>query len=387
MEQREQEFLEYVQSGGQVETDDWMPDEYRARLRKFIEMHGNSELMGVLPEREWILRAPTLQRKLALTAKVQDEVGHAQLIYRVVEDLGKPREQCLDDLISGKSKFHNVFHYPTKTWGDVGVIAWLVDAAAIISQKALLKCSYAPYARIMKKICWEESFHILHGRDVVLTMMLGTDDQRALVQEALDRWWGPLMQFHGNPIPPDEDPTYLWRIKTQSNDEARQQFLDGYVPQIWELGLTVPDPELRKDEETGRWHYAEPDWDELMSVVTGHGPKTAERLELRRAALESSAWVRQVVLAERPQRDLGSRVEAQERKGQPFQHAGSVVAPDARFADWYAREQYGRRGESTALWVVPARRRPHDRGLRRRAAPQLPPRRRVSAQGEAEGGA
>ena len=196
----EQEFLEHVQAGGLVETGDWMPDEYRARLVKFIEMHGNSELMGVLPEREWILRAPTLQRKLALTAKVQDEAGHAQLIYRVVEDLGKPREQCLADLISGKSKFHNVFHYPTKSWGDVGVIAWLVDAAAIISQKALLKCSYAPYARIMKKICWEESFHILHGRDVILTMMLGTDEQRELVQEALDRWWGPLMQFHGNPI-------------------------------------------------------------------------------------------------------------------------------------------------------------------------------------------
>src|SRR5213592_2137007 len=197
---REDEFLEYVQSGGQVETDDWMPDEYRARLRKFIEMHGNSELMGVLPEREWILRAPTLQRKLALTATVQDKVGHAQLIYRV--------------------------------------IAWLVDAAAIISQKALLKCSYAPYARIMKKICWEESFHILHGRDVILTMMTGTDGQRELVQEALNRWWGPLMQFHGNPIPRDEDPMWVWRIKSQGNEEARQQFLEGYVPQIWELGLT-----------------------------------------------------------------------------------------------------------------------------------------------------
>src|SRR4051812_24180113 len=157
-------------------------------------MHGNSELMGVLTEREWILRAPTLQRKLALTAKVQDEVGHAQLIYRVVEDLGKPREQCLADLVYGKAKFHNVFHYPTKTWGDVGVIAWLVDAAAIISQKALLKCSYAPYARIMKKICWEESFHILHGRDVILAMVTGTPEQFELVQEAVTRWWGPLMQ-------------------------------------------------------------------------------------------------------------------------------------------------------------------------------------------------
>ena len=236
-------------------------------------MHGNSELMGVLPEREWILRAPTLQRKLALTAKVQDEVGHAQLIYRVVEDLGKPREQCLADLTSGKSKFHNVFHYPTKTWGDVGVIAWLVDAAAIISQKALLKCSYAPYARIMKKICWEESFHILHGRDVILAMVTGTPAQFELVQEAVNRWWGPLMQFHGNPIPPEEDPMFQWRIKSQGNEEARQQFLEGYVPQILELGLTVPDPKLRRDED-GVWEYSEPDWDELKHVVTGHGPQT-----------------------------------------------------------------------------------------------------------------
>ena len=229
-----------------------MPDEYRSQLVKFIEMHGNSELMGVLPERDWILRAPTLQRKLALTAKIQDEVGHAQLIYRVVEDLGKPRSACLDDLVSGKAKFHNVFHYPTKTWGDVGVIAWLVDAAAIVSQKALLKCSYAPYARIMKKICWEESFHILHGRDVILAMVTGTPEQFELVQEALDRWWEPLMHFHGNPIPAEEDPMYVWRIKSQANEDARQQFLDGYVPQIRELGLEIPDPALRKDEETGR---------------------------------------------------------------------------------------------------------------------------------------
>jgi ring-1,2-phenylacetyl-CoA epoxidase subunit PaaA len=149
----------------------------------------------------------------------------------------------------------------------------------------------------MKKICWEESFHILHGRDVVLTLMNGTDDQRELVQEALNRWWGPLMQFHGNPIPAGDDPMVVWRIKSQGNDEARQQFLDGYVPQIWELGLTVPDPELRKDEESGRWLYTEPDWDELMSVVTGHGPKTEDRLDLRRKARENSAWVRQVLLA------------------------------------------------------------------------------------------
>jgi ring-1,2-phenylacetyl-CoA epoxidase subunit PaaA len=293
----EQEFLEYVQSGGQVEAGDEMPDEYRSRLIKFIEMHGNSELMGVLPEREWILRAPTLQRKLALTAKVQDEVGHAQLIYRVVEDLGKPRERCLADLVDGKAKFHNVFHYPTRTWGDVGVIAWLVDAAAIVSQKALLKCSYAPYARIMKKICWEESFHILHGRDVILAMMTGTAEQQELVQEALIRWWPPLMQFHGNPIAPDEDPSYVWRIKSQANEDARQQFLEGYVPQIRELGLEVPDPKLRRRDD-GVWEYTEPDWDELKSVVTGHGPRSRERLDFRRRFLEQEEWVRQAVFAE-----------------------------------------------------------------------------------------
>jgi ring-1,2-phenylacetyl-CoA epoxidase subunit PaaA len=294
----EEELRAHVQEGGQVEAGDPMPEAYRKALVKFIEMHGNSELMGVLPEREWILRAPTLQRKLALTAKVQDEVGHAQLIYRVVEDLGKPREACLDDLVDGKTKFHNVFHYPTKTWGDVGVIAWLVDAAAIISQKALLKCSYAPYARIMKKICWEESFHILHGRDVVLAMMTGTDEQRELVQEALDRWWGPLMQFHGNPIAAEDDPMFQWRIKSQANEDARQQFLDGYVPQIRELGLTIPDPALDKDEETGVWHYTEPDWDELKHVVTGHGPATERRLGLRRTSREETAWVRRTILAD-----------------------------------------------------------------------------------------
>src|SRR6188508_1849660 len=276
MDERTEAFLAHVQAGGLVETGDWMPDEYRARLTKFVEMHANSELMGVLPERDWILRAPTLQRKLALTAKIQDEVGHAQLIYRVVEDLGKPRSACL----------------------DVGVIAWLVDAAAIVSQKALLKCSYAPYARIMKKICWEESFHILHGRDVILALVTGTDEQFGLVQEALDRWWEPLMHFHGNPIPPDDDPMYVWRIKSQGNEEARQQFLEGYVPQIRELGLEIPDPNLRKDEETGVWAYTEPDWDELRAVVTGHGPASEERLAFRRMSREDVAWVERVVLAE-----------------------------------------------------------------------------------------
>ena len=384
MTQREQEFLEYVQGGGQVETTDWMPDDYRAKLIKFIEMHGNSELMGVLPEREWILRAPTLQRKLALTAKVQDEVGHAQLIYRVVEDLGKPREQCLDDLIAGKAKFHNVFHYPTKTWGDVGVIAWLVDAAAIISQKALLKCSYAPYARIMKKICWEESFHILHGRDVILTMMLGTDEQRELVQEALNRWWTPLMHFHGNPIPADDDPMVVWRIKSQGNEEARQQFLDGYVPQIRELGLRSPTRTCARTT-TASGSTPSPTGRSCTQVVTGHGPKTAERLELRRTTRAETEWVRRAVLA------AGGvviyEVFRQERKGQALQHAGSVEAAGPRLRRGVrARAVRPPRRVDRAL-DRPARRGHRRRGVRRRAAPQLPPGRRLPAEGQAQGGA
>ena len=290
----EQAFLEYVQAGGQVEATDWLPEDYRAKLIKFIEMHGNSELMGVLPEREWILRAPTLQRKLALTAKVQDEVGHAQLIYRVVEDLGKPRAQCLADLVAGKSKFHNVFHYPTKTWGDVGVIAWLVDAAAIISQKALLKCSYAPYARIMKKICWEESFHILHGRDVILAWSPARR-QFELVQEALDRWWGPLMQFHGNPIPADEDPMFQWRIKSQGNEEARQQFLDGYVPQILELGLRSPTEAAQARRRRVGVHRAGLGGAEERRHR--HGPRTADRLAFRARFIDQEQWVRDALAA------------------------------------------------------------------------------------------
>ena len=178
------------------------------------------------------------------------------------------------------------------------MIAWLVDAAAIISQKALLKCSYAPYARVMKKVCWEESFHILHGRDTVLAMVTGTPEQRELVQEAVTRWWGPLMHFHGTPIPAAEDPMLHWRIKSQGNEEARQQFLDGYVPQILELGLEIPDPKLRKDDETGVWSYTEPDWDELLSVVTGHGPASQERLAFRRLSRQDVDWVAKVVLPE-----------------------------------------------------------------------------------------
>jgi ring-1,2-phenylacetyl-CoA epoxidase subunit PaaA len=296
----EEAFYAHVGSGGKVEADDWMPDPYRAAVLKFVEMHANSELMGVLPEREWIMRAPTLRRKLALTSKIQDEVGHAQLLYRVAEDLGKPREAMFADLLAGKTKFHNVFHYPTRTWADVGIIAWLVDAAAIVSQQALRDSSYAPYARTMRKICWEESVHIMHGRDVVLTLMNGTDAQRAMVQEALDRWWGPLMQMHGPPTDPAKDKDLHWGIKSKNNEQLRQEFLSIYVPRILELGLRIPDPNLAYDKATGRWRYTEPDWDELRSVVTGHGPKSQERLGFRRESYAATEWVRDAVLGTRP---------------------------------------------------------------------------------------
>jgi ring-1,2-phenylacetyl-CoA epoxidase subunit PaaA len=290
-------FNAHVAGGGKVEPGDWMPDDYRKAVLKFVEMHANSELMGVLPEREWLLRAPSLKRKLALTAKVQDEVGHAQLLYRVAEDLGKSREAMVEDLIAGKTKFHNVFHYPTKSWADVGVIAWLVDAAAIVAQMALRESSYAPYARTMKKICWEESVHIIHGRDVLLSLLNGTDKQRAMVQEALDRWWGPLMQMHGPPTDPAKDRDLAWRIKNKSNDELRQEFLGIYVPRILELGLTLPDPALRYDEASGRWQYTEPDWQELYAVVTGHGPMSAARLAFRQLNYDETQWVRDAILA------------------------------------------------------------------------------------------
>ena len=289
-------FEEHVLAGGKVESTDWMPDEYRQGVLRFVEMHANSELMGVLPEREWIMRAPTLRRKLALTAKVQDEVGHAQLLYRVAEDLGKPREAMFDDLLAGKTKFHNVFHYPTYSWADIGVIAWLVDAAAIVAQQALRDSSYAPYARTMKKICWEESVHIMHGRDVVVTMVTGTPGQRAAIQEALDRWWGPLMQMHGPRSERAKDRDIHWRIKAKTSEELRQEFLTIYVPRIRELGLTIPDADLVLDDATGIWAYGEPDWNELRTVVTNHGPKSEERLAFRRDNREATQWVRDTIL-------------------------------------------------------------------------------------------
>src|SRR5438105_7422331 len=229
-------FKARIDACAEIEGGDWMPDEYRQAALKFIEMHANSEVMGALPEWTWIPRDPTLRRKLSLTAKVQDEVGHGQILYRVAEDLGKSREQMFDDLVNGRTKFHNVFHYPTESWGDVAVIGWLIDGAALVTQKALLDASYAPYVRAMRRICAEESLHLRHGEDLALELVSGTDHQRQMFQDAVDRWWRPIMHFHGPPSK-KKDVLLEWGIKTRTNEDLRQEFFSTYVPKLWDLGI------------------------------------------------------------------------------------------------------------------------------------------------------
>ncbi len=293
------DFEARINRGEKIEPADWMPDDYRNQLIRLIHVHANSEICGALPEGKWIPHAPTLKRKLALVAKVQDEVGHAQLLYRAAETLGPSREQMVEDLINGKSKFSNVFHYPAETWADVAIIAWLIDGAAIINQTMMSEGSYGPYARALKRICYEEAFHMKHGYEMCVTLATGTKVQREMLQEALDRWWAPIMMFHG---PADKVSTHTtmlvrWKIKLKTNDEQRQQFLRQFVPKIFDLGLTTPDKALRYDKETNAWLYTEPDWDEFLRVVRGGGPVTGERLAVRRMAHEDGRWVREALAA------------------------------------------------------------------------------------------
>jgi ring-1,2-phenylacetyl-CoA epoxidase subunit PaaA len=292
------EFEDKIERGEKIEPHDWMPREYRRQLIRMIEQHAHSEIIGALPEGTWITRAPGFKRKLALLAKVQDEVGHAQLLYNAAETLGKSREEMLNDLISGKSKYSNVFNYPALTWADSAVIAWLIDAGAIINQVTNSKGSYAPYCRALERICLEESFHLKYGYENAVTLATGTKKQRQMLQEALNRWWTPVMHFFG---PPDKVSVHTeklmkWKVKLASNDEMRQQFLNMYVPKIWELGLTIPDPALRKNTETGKWEYTEPDWAEFMRVVNGDGPCNKERLAVRQMAHDKGKWVRAALM-------------------------------------------------------------------------------------------
>jgi len=291
-EEKTAAFKARIDAGEKIEATDWMPDQYREAALKFIEMHANSEIMGALPEREWIPRAPTLRRKLSLTAKVQDEVGHAQILYRIAEDLGKSRELMFDDLVNGRTKFHNVFHYPTKSWGDVAVIGWLIDGAALVTQHALLDSSYAPYIRAMRRICAEESLHLRHGEDLALELASGTDAQREMFQDAVNRWWSPIMHFFGPPSKPDKDVLLYWGIKTRSNEVLRQEFFSTYVPKLWDVGVSVPDTELHWNGT--EWDWGDPGWDEFWEVVRGNGPMTKQRLTRRKDVWDSHAWLREV---------------------------------------------------------------------------------------------
>jgi ring-1,2-phenylacetyl-CoA epoxidase subunit PaaA len=289
-------FEAKIDAGEKIEPHDWMPYDYRRQLIRMIEQHAHSEIIGALPEGTWITRAPGFKRKMSIMAKVQDEIGHAQLLYSAAETLGKPREQMLNDLINGKSKYSNVFNYPAKTWADVTVIGFLIDAAAIVNQVLNSKGSYGPYCRALERICYEESFHLKQGHDAFVALATGTPTQRAMVQEALNRWWKPIIHFFG---PSDKMSVHTerlmrWKVKMASNDDMRNQFLSTYVPKILELGLTIPDPELSKNAD-GTWNFGDPDWDEFFRVINGDGPCNAERLAVRSWAEEKGRWVRRAL--------------------------------------------------------------------------------------------
>jgi ring-1,2-phenylacetyl-CoA epoxidase subunit PaaA len=288
------QFEARIARGEKIEPRDWMPAAYRKQLIRMIEQHAHSEIIGSLPEGTWITRAPGFRRKLALMAKVQDEVGHAQLLYSAAETLGKSREEMINDLINGKSKYSNVFNYPAETWADVAVIGFLIDAAAIVNQVANSKGSYGPYCRALERICYEESFHLKQGHSVFVWLATGTPMQRDMLQQALNRWWEPIMHFFGpsDKMSQHTETLMRWKVKMASNDVMRQQFLNMYVPKIWELGLTLPDPQLRKDETTGEWLFTEPNWDTFFKVINGDGPCNRERLAVRKVAEERGAWVR-----------------------------------------------------------------------------------------------
>jgi len=291
----EERFEQIIAADSRVEPRDWMPEAYRKTLIRQISQHAHSEIIGMQPEGNWITRAPSLKRKAILMAKVQDEAGHGLYLYSAAQTLGMPREQMTQDLIDGKAKYSSIFNYPTPTWADMGAIGWLVDGAAICNQVPLCRASYGPYARAMVRICKEESFHQRQGFEILLSLMQGTDAQRRMAQDAVDRWYWPSLMMFG---PPDEQSpnsaqSMAWKIKRFSNDELRQRFVSMLVPQAEALGVTLPDPNLRWNAETGRYDMSEIDWTEFFDVLAGRGPMNAERLRARREAHESGAWVRE----------------------------------------------------------------------------------------------
>ncbi|WP_225770973.1 1,2-phenylacetyl-CoA epoxidase subunit PaaA [Inquilinus sp. Marseille-Q2685] len=292
-------FQERIDAEERIEPNDWMPEAYRKTLTRQISQHAHSEIVGMLPEGNWITRAPTLRRKAALLAKVQDECGHGLYLYAAAETLGTAREELVDQLLTGRAKYSSIFNYPTLTWADIGAIGWLVDGAAIMNQIPLCRCSYGPYARAMIRVCKEESFHQRQGYEIMVTLARGTPEQKAMAQDALDRWWWPCLMMFG---PPDSasqhsDTSMKWKIKRFSNDELRQKFIDATVPQARFIGLFPPDPELRFDEETGHWRHGPIDWEEFKRVLAGNGPCNRDRMAARRKAHDDGAWVREAALA------------------------------------------------------------------------------------------
>lgn len=294
-----QRFQERIDAEERIEPNDWMPEAYRRTLVRQISQHAHSEIIGMQPEGNWITRAPSLRRKAALLAKVQDECGHGLYLYAAAETLGVAREEMVDQLLAGKAKYSSIFNYPTLTWADIGAIGWLVDGAAIMNQIPLCRCSYGPYARAMIRVCKEESFHQRQGYEIMLTLCRGNAAQKEMAQDALNRWWWPCLMMFGPPDAASQhtDTSTRWKIKRFTNDELRQKFIDATVPQAHFLGLTVPDPDLRFDEASGHWAHGAIDWEEFRQVVAGNGPCNAQRMERRRRTEEDGAWVRDAARA------------------------------------------------------------------------------------------
>ena len=298
-EQLAEKFQAKIDADIKIEPNDWMPDSYRKTLIRQISQHAHSEVVGMLPEGNWITRAPSLRRKAVLLAKVQDEAGHELYLYSATETLGVSREDTIDDLHAGKVKYSSIFNYPTLSWADIGAIGWLVDGAAIMNQVALCRTSYGPYARAMVKICKEESFHQRQGYEILTTLMNGTEAQREMAQDAMNRFWWPALMMFG---PSDAESKHTeqsmrWRIKRYTNDELRQSFVDATVPQAELIGLKVPDPNLKWNESSGHYEFGDIDWDEFWQVVNGNGPCNKERIETRIKAKADGEWVREAALA------------------------------------------------------------------------------------------
>lgn len=299
IQELERRFQEKIDNDEKIEPNDWMPERYRKTLIRQISQHAHSEIVGMLPEGNWITRAPNLRRKAVLLAKVQDEAGHGLYLYSATETLGADREETIDDLHSGKAKYSSIFNYPTLSWADMGAVGWLVDGAAIMNQVPLCRCSYGPYARAMVRVCKEESFHQRQGFEIMMQLAQGTPEQKAMAQDALNRFWWPALMMFG---PPDADSKHTaqsmaWKIKRSTNDELRQQMVDITVPQAEMIGLTIPDPDLKWNEEKQGYDFGEIDWDEFWNVVKGNGPCNKERVDARRKAKENGAWVREAANA------------------------------------------------------------------------------------------